>query len=132
MTKLRTVTLPDSPTGQEDRQPAAALVVDEGDRAGASLQQREIERPQAHPPQRRRHVPASNALCKAFHNGRLAHARFTGKDRVVLAPAHQDLNQLTNLLIATDDPIELPLASALGQIHGETREPLPFAQGCGR
>ena len=35
-------------------------------------------------------------------------------------------------LIATDDPIELPLASALGQIHGETREPLPFAQGCGR
>ena len=56
---------------------------------------------------------------EAFHDGRLAHARFAGQDRIVLAAPRQDVDHLADLEIAAQHRIDLAVARVLGEIHGE-------------
>ena len=57
-----------------------------------------------------RHVAARDPQREALDHRRLAHAGLAGEDRVVLPPAHQDVDDLPDLLVAADDGIDLALA----------------------
>ncbi len=65
------------------------------------------------------HVAAHDALREPFGNGGLAHAGFADEHRIVLGPARQHLNDTADLLVASDDGIELALARAFGEIARE-------------
>ena len=95
--------------------------------AGAGLQQPDVEREQRHVLQRRRHVAAREPQREAFDDGGLADAGFAGENRIVLPPAHQDVDDLPDLLVAAGDRIDLPLARALGEIGGELLQRLLLA-----
>ena len=86
--------------------------------AGAGLQQPDVEREQRDVLQRRRHVAAREPQRKAFDDGGLADAGFTGENRIVLPPAHEDVDDLPDLLVAAGDRIDLPLARAIGEVGG--------------
>ena len=51
--------------------------------------------------------PAAIRSGEAFDDGRFADAGFAGEDRIVLPAAHEDVDDLANLLIAADDRIDL-------------------------
>ena len=99
--------------------------------ARAGLQQADVEAAQFDILQGRRHVAGNDAQGEAFDHGGLADAGLAGKDRVVLAPTHQDVHQLANLFIAADDRVELAAAGLLGQVDGETLEGFLLAHGAG-
>ena len=85
--------------------------------AGAGLQQTHVERVDRYVAQRRRHIARGNARGEAFHHGRLAHAGLTGQQRVVLAAAQQDVDDLANLVVAPGDRVELALLGLGGEVH---------------
>ena len=95
--------------------------------AGAGLQQADIQAAQLDVLECRRHVTGGDAQGETLDHGGLAHAGFTGKDRVVLPTTHEDIDQLADLLVATDDGVELALARLLGDVDGETLERLLLA-----
>ena len=95
--------------------------------ARAGLQQAHVEHAQLHVLQRRRHVAARDALGKTFDHGRLAHAGFADQDRVVLAPPHQDVDDLADLVVAADDRVHLAAARLLGQVGRELLQGLLLA-----
>ena len=66
----------------------------------------------------RRNVAADYAIGKAFNNGGLANARFAGKDGIVLAAAHEDVDHLADFLIAAEDRVDLARLGIRGQVHG--------------
>ena len=66
---------------------------------------------------------------KALRKGSLAHTRLADEDRVVLGPARQDLNDAANLLVATDDGIDLPLARQRGEVLAVFLQRLKFVLG---
>ncbi len=84
--------------------------------ARACLQQPDVERVERHVLQRRRHVALRQAQREAFDDRRLADAGLAGQDRVVLAAAHQDVDDLPNLFVASAHRIDLALARPLGQV----------------
>ena len=96
--------------------------------AGAGLQQADVEREQRDVLQRRRHVAPRQADGKAFDDRRLADAGLAGQDRVVLAPAHQDVDDLADLLVAAADGIDLAFARPLGEVGGVALERLLLAR----
>src|SRR5690606_5132574 len=63
-----------------------------------------------------RNVAVDDALRKAFYDGSLPHARFTQKDRVVLRPTRQDLQHPPDLIIASDNRVDLSLSRQFVQI----------------
>ena len=90
--------------------------------AGAGLQQADVERAAAtRPCSGGGTSPRASARGEALDHGRLADAGLAGQDRVVLAAAHQDVDDLADLLVAAADRIDLALARLLGQVG---REPL--------
>ena len=54
-----------------------------------------------------RDISGHDAVRQALHDRRLADARLTDQDRVVLGPPGENLDDPTDLLVATDDRIEL-------------------------
>ena len=68
------------------------------------------------PLQRGRHVAVGDALGEAFDHRGLADAGLADEDRVVLAPAHQDVDDLPDFVVAADDRIDLALARLRGQV----------------
>ena len=83
--------------------------------------------------ERRRNVALRDAQREAFHHRRLADARFAGENRVVLAPARENVDDLPDLEIAAQHRIDLALLGVLGQVDGvliEIRR-LAAASGCG-
>ena len=62
------------------------------------------------------HITLRDPLSKPFGDGRLADARLANQDRVVLGPAREDLDDAADLLLATDDRVELALACQGGEI----------------
>ena len=60
-----------------------------------------------HVAQRRRHIAAGQAKGKALDHRSLAHAGLAGQNGIVLPPAHQNIDHLTNLLIAAEHRIDL-------------------------
>ena len=87
--------------------------------AGASLQQSQVEHVQLHALQHLRHVTGGDAARQALDHRGLAHARLAGEDRVVLASAHEDVDDLADLAVAADHRVDLAIAGALGEVAGE-------------
>ena len=63
-------------------------------------------------------VPGHHSLGQPLDDGGLADTGLADEDRVVLGTSRQDLDDATDLLVATDDWVELAGASALGEIDG--------------
>ena len=95
-------------------QPALELAL----HAGTGLQQADVEHVQLHLLQLRRHVALHQPLRKPFDHRRLAHAGLAGEDRVVLAAAHQDVDDLADLLVAAGHRVQLARPRLLGQVDG--------------
>ena len=76
--------------------------------AGASLQEREIERADGDVLERRRNIACCNTQRKTFDDGGLAHARFTGEDGIVLTATSKNVDDLADLVIAAEDGVDLP------------------------
>ena len=76
--------------------------------ARAGLQQADIQRAQRHVLQDRRNVAINDAPREPFHDGGLADAGLAGQDRIVLPPAHQDVDNLPDFGIAADNALDLP------------------------
>ena len=95
--------------------------------ARAGLQQPDVERVERHVLQRRRHVAARQPQREAFDHRGLADARLAGQDRIVLPAAHQDVDDLPDLLVAAAHRIDLALARPLGQVGRKPLERLLLA-----
>ena len=80
--------------------------------------------------QRRRHVAIGDALGEAFDHRGLADPRLAHQDRVVLAAAQQDVDQLADFGIAADDRVDLAAARLFGQVDGIFGQRLALAHGC--
>src|ERR1017187_5567894 len=97
--------------------------------AGAGLEEREIERADGDIPQGRRDVAGGDAQGKAFDDGGLADAGLTGEDGIVLAAAHEDVDDLADFAVAAEDGIDFAGAGVGGAIYGELVELALLAVG---
>src|SRR6185312_5315795 len=95
--------------------------------AGAGLQQADIERAQADLAQAGRHVAGGDAQREALDDRGLADAGLAGEDRVVLPAPHQDVDDLTDLLVAPDDRVDLALARLFREVDREALQRLLLA-----
>ncbi len=68
------------------------------------------------------HLALDDVLGQALDDGGLADAGLADEDRVVLGAAGQHLHDPLDLLLATDDRVELALAGSLGQVSAELVE----------
>ena len=69
-----------------------------------------------------RHVAIDDAEGQPLHNGGLADAGLADQDGIVLGPARQHLDRAADLLVPTDDGIELAVPRRLGQVAGVALE----------
>ena len=90
--------------------------------AGPGLQQSQIECANRDVLQRRRDISRDDSQRESFDHGGLPDTRFAGQDRIVLPAAHQDVDNLAQLVVATQHRIDLTLPGALRQIDGELVE----------
>ena len=60
-----------------------------------------------------RDVAADDPLREPFDDRRLAHTRLADEDRIVFRPAREHLNDPTDLIVASDNRVEFPLAPPL-------------------
>src|SRR6185503_13125402 len=74
-------------------------------------------------------VPPDDPLRQPFDDGGLADPWLADQDRVVLGATRQHLDDATNLVVAADHRVELPLARQLGQIAAVLLERLVGALG---
>ena len=95
--------------------------------ARAGLQEADVEHVERDVLQLRRHVAVREPEREAFDDRGLADAGLAGQDRIVLAPPHQDVDDLADLLVAAGDRIDLAVARALGEVDGEALERLLLA-----
>ena len=100
--------------------------------AGPRLQQPDVQRPQRDLLERRRHVAGDDTQGEALHHGRLADAGLAREDRIVLAPSHQDVDDLPDLVVPADDRIQLPLARLFRQVDRKLLQRLLLAHLGGR
>ncbi|OTP65614.1 hypothetical protein PAMC26510_37600 [Caballeronia sordidicola] len=84
----------------------------------AGQQRGHVERKHALALERFRHFAVHDPLRKPFHDGGLAHARLADQHRIVLRPPLQDLDGTADFVVTSNHRIELPGASALGQVDG--------------
>ena len=63
-----------------------------------------------------RDIPLDDRLSQAFHDRGLSHPGLPDENRIVLGAARQDFDDSPDLIIPTDDRVELALAGQLGQI----------------
>ena len=83
---------------------------------GAGDQCAEIERDDALVLEALRDVAADDPLGETLDDGRLADSRLADEDRVVLRPAGQDLDDPADLVVPTDDGIQLARPRFAGEI----------------
>ena len=88
-----------------------------------------VERREALVLQRLGHVAAHDALRDALDDGGLADARLADEHRVVLRAAREHLHDAADLLVATDDRIDLALARGGGEVAAVLVERLEFPLG---
>ena len=84
--------------------------------AGTRLEQREVERAQRDVAQHGRHVAIGDAQREAFDDRRLADARLTDENRIVLPTTKKNVDHLPDLEVAAEDRIDLSLLGALGEV----------------
>ena len=63
-----------------------------------------------------RHIAADNPLCQAFYNCSLSDTRLTDEHRVILSFAGKNADHIADLLISSDDRIELLVSCSFHQI----------------
>ena len=90
--------------------------------AGAGLQHAQVERADADLAQRGRDVALDHAQREALDHRGLAHAGLAGEDGVVLAPPHQDVDDLADLLVAAEHGIDLAGTGLGGEVLRVARE----------
>ncbi len=99
--------------------------------ARAGLQQAKIQGPQTDPFESRRNIARRDPLGKPFDDCGFAHTGFAGKDRIILPPTHQDINDLSNLLIPAQDRVDLPFSSLFSEVNGKSGQRFLLTH-CGR
>ncbi len=97
----------------------------------AGLQKTNIQHQKAHVFQRWRYVTSGNPQGKAFDHCGFTDSRLTGQDWVVLATAHQDIDDLTNFFVSTDDRVDLSIARLFGHIGAELLQRFTLAHRAG-
>src|SRR6516164_7464368 len=97
--------------------------------AGPGLEKPKIQGPDNDSAEGRRNVAGRDPKCETFYDRGLTHAGFAGQDRIVLATAHQDINNLPNFLITAEDRIDFSLMSLLGEVDGKASERLLLTHG---
>ena len=90
--------------------------------ARARLHQPDVEHPEAHVLQHRRHVAFREPQREALDHGGLSHPGLAGQDRVVLPPPHQHVDDLADLRVAADDRVDLAVPGAGGEVGGILRQ----------
>ena len=83
---------------------------------GAGDQRAEVERDDALVLEPLGHVAADDPLGEPLDDGRLADAGLADQDRVVLRPPAEDLDDPPDLVVATDDRVELSRPRLDGQV----------------
>src|SRR5208283_944984 len=81
--------------------------------------EREIERDDTFIAQQFRHIPSRGFLSQPFNDGGLSNPCFTEQHWVVFGASAENLNHAFDLVLATDDGIQLALLRHLGQIAAE-------------
>jgi hypothetical protein len=76
-----------------------------------------------------RHLLVDDSLGQPFHDGGFPNTGFADQDGVVLGPPLQHLDRPPNLVVASDDRIELALLGSLRQIDGVSLERLSLILG---
>ena len=64
-----------------------------------------------------RHIATDDTPCQSLHNGGLARSWFADKDWVVFCTATKNLQDSTNLLVTSDDGIELTILSTFHEVR---------------
>ena len=75
-----------------------------------------IEREQLPPFECLRHIPTDDPLGQPLGDGRLAHARFTQEDGVILGTSGEDLDGSSDLLVTADDRIQFALRGGFCEV----------------
>ena len=96
---------------------------------GSGDQRSHVERPHTLALEAGRDVTGDDALGEAFGNRGLADAGLADQDRVVLRPAREHLDRAANLLVATDNGVELARLRGRGQVAPVLRQRLVGALG---
>ncbi len=89
----------------------------------------DVERDEALVAQTLRHVTFDDAAGESFDDGGLADAGLADQHGVVLGAARQHLDDAPDLLVASDDGIELAVARVLGEVAPEALERLVLVLG---
>ena len=85
--------------------------------AGTGLQQAQIERPQGDVLESVGHIARGDPQGKTFDDGRLADPCLAGEDRIVLAAAGENVDDLPHFGVAAEHRIDLSLPCLVGQIR---------------
>ena len=85
--------------------------------AGTSLQEANIQRAKRYVLQGWRHIPLGDAQRKALHHRSLAYACLASEDGVVLAAAHEDIDNLANFFVAACYGVDFAVACPRHEIH---------------
>ena len=86
---------------------------------GAGDQRADVERQDALVDERLGHVAGDDPLGQPLDDGGLADTRLADQRRVVLGAAREDLDDALDLLLATDDGVELARAHRVGQVDAQ-------------
>ena len=65
-----------------------------------------------------RDITVHDPLGKTFDNRGLSHPRLADQDRIILCPPGEDLDHTPDLIITTDNRVQLALAGNIGQVSG--------------
>ena len=96
---------------------------------GAGDQRAHVERQDSFVPQTLGDFVVDDPLGEPLDDGGLADAGLADQDRVVLRTALQNLDRPPDLVVATDDRVELALFSSLGEVDGVFLQGLPRILG---
>ena len=88
----------------------------------ARLHEADVENAELDAFERRGNVARRDALGEAFDDGGFADARFAGQDRIVLPPAHQNVDDLADFVVAAKDRVHLAGLGFGGEILAEPVE----------
>jgi len=95
--------------------------------AGAGLEEGEVEGANGDVAEGRGDIAGGDAGGEAFDDGGFADAGLTGEDGVVLAAAHENVDDLTDLRIAAENGVDFAGLGEAGEVGGELIEVGGFA-----
>ena len=64
-----------------------------------------------------RHIATHDTTCQAFHDSGFTRTRLTNKNRIIFSTTAQNLQDSTNLLITTDDGVELAIPCPFHEVR---------------